>query len=217
MIERGRVLIVDDHPVVRRGLRTMLTGEPWVEAVVEAASVTEALSEAVMQRVRVVAMDVTLPDGDGVEATRRLVRANPDVKVLVLTMAEDEDTVARALRAGALGYVLKDTDPDTIVDALRTVAGGGIALGPQIGPKLLTTIRRSPPELPAPFDQLTRREMDILLRLAAGDSNARIARRLGVTEKTVRNQLSSVFAKLRVADRVQAALLARDAGIAAPA
>jgi DNA-binding NarL/FixJ family response regulator len=213
MIEKVRVLIVDDHPVVRRGLRTMLTGEPWVEGVSEAATVAEALSEAVMQRVRVVAMDVALPDGDGVEATRRIVRDNPDVKVLMLTMAEDEDIVARALRAGALGYVLKDTDPDTIVDALRAVAGGGIVLGPRIGPKLLTTLQRGTPERPAPFDRLTQREMDILLRLAAGDSNARIARRLGVSEKTVRNQLSSVFAKLGVADRVQAALLARDAAI----
>lgn len=213
MTEPVRVLIVDDHPVVRRGLRTMLAGEPWVAEVVEAATVAEALTEAVLRRVGVVAMDVALPDGDGVEATRRILRDNPDVKVLMLTMTEDEETVARALRAGALGYVLKDTDPDTILDALRTVAGGGIVLGPRIGPRLLTAVARGTPAVPPPFDQLTKREMDILLRLAAGDSNARIARRLGVSEKTVRNQLSSVFSKLGVADRVQAALLARDAGI----
>lgn len=213
MIQNRRVLIVDDHPVVRRGLRTMLEGEPWVEEVVEAATATEAVRQAVSRRVDVVAMDVVLPDGDGVEATRRVVQARPDAKVLMLTMTDDEDVVARSLHAGARGYLLKDTDPDTIVDALRTVADGGVVLGPRIGPAMLTTLRRTPAALPAPFDRLTDRERDILSRLACGDSNARIARHLGLSEKTVRNQLSSVFTKLGVADRVQAALLARDAGI----
>jgi DNA-binding NarL/FixJ family response regulator len=127
-------------------------------------------------------------------------------------MADDEEVVARALRAGARGYLVKETDPDTIVEALHTVAAGGVVLGPRIGPSVLASMRRAPAQLPAPFDRLTMRERDILARLASGESNARIARQLGVTEKTVRNQLSSVFAKLEVADRVQAALLARDAG-----
>lgn len=213
MVHGGRVLIVDDHPVVRRGLRTMLEGEPWVTDIFEAATTAEAISLAVSQRVQVIAMDVALPDGDGVEATQRIMQSCPDVKILMLTMANDEDVVSRSLRAGARGYVLKDTDPDAIVDALRTVAQGGVVLGPGIGPAMLASLHRRPAELPPPFNQLTPRERDILSRLASGDSNARIARHFGLSEKTVRNQLSGIFAKLGVADRVQAALRARDVGL----
>jgi two-component system nitrate/nitrite response regulator NarL len=212
--ERLRVLIVDDHPVVRRGLRTMLEGESWVTQVAEAATVAEAIKEAVTQQVHVVAMDVTLPDGDGVEATRRILRARPEVKVLVLTMSDDEDIVARAIDAGARGYLLKDTDPETVIDSLRTVAAGGVVLGPRIGLAAITAAQRQPARLAPPLDQLTPREYEILTLLAAGETNARIARRLGVTEKTVRNQLTNVFSKLDVADRVQAALLARKLGVA---
>ncbi|HEU0090269.1 MAG TPA: response regulator transcription factor [Pseudonocardiaceae bacterium] len=214
MKERLHVLIVDDHPVVRRGLRTMLEGESWVEQVTEAATVAEAIKEAVRQQVQVVAMDVGLPDGDGIDATRRILRARPEVKVLVLTMTDDEDIVARALDAGARGYLLKDTDPETVIDSLRTVAAGSLVLGPRIGMAVIMAGHRQPARLPAPLDQLTPREYEILTLLAAGESNARIARRLGVTEKTVRNQLTNVFSKLGVADRVQAALLARKMGVA---
>jgi len=213
MVHGGRILIVDDHPVVRRGLRTMLEGEAWVSEVFEAATTAEAITAAVTNRVQVIAMDVSLPDGDGVDATQRIMQSCPDVKVLMLTMANDEEIVARSLRAGARGYVLKDTDPDAVIDALRTVAQGGVVLGPGIGTSVLTSLQRVPTELPAPFNQLTARERDILGRLAVGDTNARIARHFGLSEKTVRNQLSAIFAKLGVADRVQAALLARDVGL----
>jgi DNA-binding NarL/FixJ family response regulator len=213
MIEPRRVLLVDDHPVVRRGLRTMLEDEPWVDSVVEAASVADAVRQAVTQHVHVVAMDVMLPDGDGIEATEKILRAQPGVHVLMVTMADDDDLVVRALRAGARGYVLKSTDPDIVLDALRAVAGGGVVLGPTIGPTMLTTLKRAPVELPPPFNQLTARQRDILTALVGGNSNARIARQLGLTEKTVRNQLTPIFTLLGVSDRVQAALLARDAGI----
>ncbi|MGK5683431.1 response regulator transcription factor [Actinoplanes sp. URMC 104] len=207
------VLIVDDHPVVRRGLHAMLAAEAWVGEVLEAATVAEAVREVVLRPVHLVAMDVMLPDGDGIEATRRILRARPAVRVLVLTMAQDDDLVSRALAAGARGYVLKMTSPDTLIDSLRTVAGGGMVLGPDVDPVPLTCARRAPAALRAPFDRLTVREREVLQRLAGGDTNARIARHLGVTEKTVRNQLTAVFAKLGVADRIQAALLARDAGL----
>lgn len=214
MKERLRLLIVDDHPVVRRGLCTMLEGETWVEEVVEAATVADAVREAVTCRVHVVAMDVTLPDGDGIDATRRIMRACPEARILVLTMADDADTVARAFDAGARGYLLKDTDPEMVIDALRTVAAGGVVLGPRIGLDILKAVQARPARLQPPLDQLTPREVEILTLLAAGESNARIARRLGVTEKTVRNQMTGVFSKLEVADRVQAALLARRLGLA---
>lgn len=206
------VLVVDDHPVVRRGLRTLLQGEPWVGEVLEAATVAESVRQAVTQHVDVVAMDVSLPDGDGIDAVARILTARPEVKIVMLTMADDEEIVARALRAGARGYLVKETDPDTLVDALRTIASGGVVLGPKVGPSVLSAMRRAPADLPSPFDRLSAREREVLAGLAGGESNARIARQLGVSEKTVRNQLSSVFAKLGVADRVQAALLARDAG-----
>jgi len=206
------VLVVDDHPVVRRGLRAMLEAEAWVSSVTEAATAAEALRQAVTARPHVVAMDVGLPDGDGIEAARRIVQAVPHARVLMVTMADDGPVVTRSLRAGAHGYVLKDTDPDTIVEALRTVASGGIVLGPGIGPATLTEPAAGP-AAPPPFDRLTPREREIVEHLAAGHTNARIGRHLGLSEKTVRNQLSAVFAKLGVADRVQAALLARDAGI----
>jgi DNA-binding NarL/FixJ family response regulator len=208
-----RVLVVDDHPVVRRGLCAMLRDEAWVAEVAEAATVAGALKEAVGRRAQVIAMDLALPDGDGMDATRRILRAVPEARVLVLTMTDDEEVVARALRAGARGYLLKDTDPDLVVDALRTVAAGGVVLGPRVGTEILAAAQRATPRLAAPFDQLTDREREILARLAAGDSNARIARHLGLSEKTVRNQLTVVFTKLGVADRVQAALLARDANL----
>lgn len=208
-----RVLIVDDHPVVRRGLRAMLAIETWVSDVYEAATVADAVREVTSRDVDVIAMDVGLPDGDGIEATRRILLSRPDVRVLILTMSEDEQTVSRALRAGATGYVLKDTAPDAVVDALRAVAGGGVVLGPRIGPTMLTSVRRAPVDLPPPLDRLTPRERTILARLAQGDSNARIARHLGLGEKTIRNQLSVVFSKLGVVDRVQAALLAHRVGL----
>lgn len=208
-----RILIVDDHPVVRRGLRTMLEGEAWVAEVAEASTVSEAMAVAVSNKSQVIAMDIALPDGDGIDATSRILRACPDASVLILTMADDEDAVTRALRAGARGFVLKDTDPDLVIDALRIIACGGVVLGPRIGPSLLANLQRTPAELPAPFDRLTARERAILAGLASGHGNARIAHRLGLSEKTVRNQLSIMFTKLGVADRVQAALLARDTGV----
>lgn len=213
MIDRQRVLIVDDHPVVRRGLRAMLEGEPWVEEVLEAATVVEAVRVAVQSRPDVVAMDVILTDGDGVEATRQIVQHCPGTNVLMMTFQGDEHWVTRALRAGARGYVLKDTEPDTVIDALRTVAGGGVVLGPRLGPGVLTVLERAPSHLPPPFDGLTSRERAILACLVRGEGNAAIARRLGLSEKTVRNYLSVVFEKLSVSSRVQAALRAREAGI----
>jgi len=213
VLPRCRVLIVDDHPVVRRGLRAMLEDEEWVASVAEAATVDEAVRAAVSTKAQVVAMDINLPDGDGIEATRRIVSLCPGVRVLIVTLYDDKDRVARALKAGARGYVLKDTEPDTIVDALRTVADGGVVLGPKVGPEVLTTLQGTPAQLPPPFDKLTAQERKILAGLVRGATNAEIGRGMGLNEKTVRNYLTAVFEKLGVDSRVQAALRARDAGI----
>ena len=213
MERRHGVLVVDDHPVFRRGLCAVLAGETWVRDVVEADCVRDAVRCAADETVDVVAMDVGLPDGDGIDATRRVLAARPDLAVLMVTMTDDQDTVARALRAGARGYALKETDPETLVDALRTVAQGGVVLGPRVGPAVLDALRAAPATLPAPLDRLSARERQLLEQLTRGRSNAQIARALGISEKTVRNQLSTVFTKLEVGDRVSAALLARDLGL----
>jgi DNA-binding NarL/FixJ family response regulator len=131
-------------------------------------------------------------------------------------MDDDEAVVARALRAGAAGYVLKRTDPDDVVRALHTVWRGGLVLGPQVAQAALRALRGGPTPLPAPFDRLTDRELQIVVQIAAGRSNAQAARSLGISEKTVRNQLTPILLKLGVTDRVQAALLVREAGIRAP-
>jgi DNA-binding NarL/FixJ family response regulator len=138
-----RVLIVDDHPVVRRGLRTLLIDKDWVEEVFEASTVASALREAVTRRADVIAMDIALPDGDGLDATQRILTLCPDASVLILTLTDDETFVSRALQSGARGYVLKDTDPDMIGDALRTVAGGGVVLGPKIGGGMLAALHET--------------------------------------------------------------------------
>ncbi|BCJ40111.1 DNA-binding response regulator [Actinoplanes ianthinogenes] len=205
--------MVDDHPIMRRGLRAILEAEAWVAEVVEAATVADALRTVTGGQVGVVALDIALPDGDGIDAVRRIVRVSPVTRVLMLTMSDDEDLVARALRVGAHGYVLKDTEPGAVVDALRAVASGGFVLGPNVGGSLLSGVRPRPAPLPAPFDGLLPREIDLLAGLAEGESYGEIARRLGVSEKTTRNRASLLFTKLAVADRVQAALLAREAGI----
>lgn len=208
-----RVLVVDDHPIVRRAIQMMLEGRPWVAEVGGAATVEEAVREAITQQPDVVVMDMILPDGDGVEATQRILEAMPHTAVLFLTVSDDDELVARALNAGARGYLLKDTEPEMVVDAIRVVASGGAVIGPRIASTVLTSLRRAPLVLPPPFDALTTRELDIVNRLAAGDTNAQIARYLNVSEKTIRNQLSAIFNKLNVSDRVQTALLARDAGV----
>lgn len=207
-----RVLVVDDHPVVRRGFRAMLAGEPWVTGVDEAGTAAEALRVSAAGRAPLVAMDIMLPDGNGIELTERIVRERPDTAVLILTMSDDPGLVSSALRAGARGYLLKHTDPDTVLDALRTVAAGGMVLGPSVALAAL----RAPAPPQADLGCLTPRERDLLGLLATGASNARMARSLGLAEKTVRNRLSTVLTKLGVADRVQAALLARESGLDAP-
>lgn len=190
----------------------MLENESWVSEVREAGSVDGALREAVVGRISLVAMDLTLPDGDGLDATSRILRTCPDSKILIFTWMDDESLVARALRAGARGYVLKETDPDAIVNALKSVADGGVVLGPRIGPTLLAGglgVRTLPP----PFDRLTARECEILAYVAAGESNATIAWHLGLCDKTVRNHLSAIFVKIGAANRNQAARRVRDAGV----
>jgi len=204
------VLLVDDHPMIRHGMSALLGLEPWVGRLLEAGTFAEALALAVTQNVDAAVVDLGLPDGDGVGLVRRIRASVPGCAVVVLTMTRDEATVRTCLEAGAGGYVLKESAPESLIDALRTVLGGGVYLGPNVGTDLLAGLRR---DIPPPFDLLTPRELHIVVLLASGLATADIARKVSVTEKTVRNQLAAALPKLGVADRVQAVLLARDLGL----
>ncbi len=208
--EPALVLLVDDHPVVRRGLAAMLNGVPWVGRLIEAGTVVEALRLGVLDKPDAAIIDLGLPDGDGVSLIRRLRHAVPDCLVLVLTMTQDDATVQACLAAGATGYLLKESAPDALLPALRTVLDGGLVLGPRVATAALSGTRGG---VPSPFDLLSPRELQHVGLLAAGLSGGQIADALNVTEKTVRNQMAAILAKLGISDRVRLALLARDAGL----
>jgi DNA-binding NarL/FixJ family response regulator len=207
-----RVLIVDDHPVVRDGLRALLDSIGDAEVVAEAANGIAAIREARTHRPDVVIMDLNLPDLDGVEATRRIRQLVPDTAVLVLSMLEDDESVFAAMRAGARGYLLKGASQGDIERAIQTVAGGGAFLGSQVARRVLGLLAAPRREDP-PFPQLTGREREVLDLIATGLPNRQIATRLDISAKTVSNHISSIFAKLHLSDRAAAIVQARDAGL----
>lgn len=208
-----RVLLVDDHVLVRDGLAALLDGLGGFDVVGEAGTGEEAVKQAQLLRPDVVLMDVRLPDVDGVEATRRIRTALPDTAVLMLTMYDDDATVFAAMRAGAQGYLLKDADPQDLAGGIRAVTSGQAIFGPGVAQRMLSFLSSTRPVADYPFPQLTERERLILQRLAAGRRTAEIATELFLARKTVSNQLTSVFAKLGVADRAEAVLKARESGL----
>ena len=209
-----RVLLVDDHPVVRSGLSALLATSPGVEVVGEAADGLQAVAETVLLRPDVVVMDLALPGVDGVEATRRLQRAAPDVAVLVLTMSEDEDALVAAVRAGAKGYVVKGAAPVEVVAAVRAVGRGEVVFGSAVATAVTRRLAgEAASAAVVPFPELSDRERQVLDLMARGLPNPAIARQLGVTSKTVRNQVSTVLAKTGCRDRTDAVLRAREAGL----
>ncbi len=214
-----RVLVADDHPVVRHGLSALLATYDDLDVVGTAGTGEEAVKEVVLLRPDVVLMDVRMPGLDGVSATRRLREAAPDCAVLMLTMYDDDDTVFTAMQAGARGYLLKGAEQEEIVGAIRSVAAGQAIFGPGIASRLLGFFAGggpSPPGRPAdPFPELTAREKEILALLADGLRTSAIAERLHLSPKTVSNNLTSIFAKLEVADRAAAMLRARERGLGA--
>jgi DNA-binding NarL/FixJ family response regulator len=210
-----RILIADDHPLVRQGLKAALAPLEEVEVVGEATTGQEAIREAVLHRPDVVVMDLQMPDLNGIDATRELARAVPSAAVLVLTMFDDDDWVFAAMRAGAKGYVLKGAEAQEIARAIMAVAAGEAIFGPAVATRVLAYFA-TPPATPTPFPELTAREREVLDRIAAGHDNRQIAEQLGLSAKTVANHISAIFAKLQVADRTQAILRARDAGLGHP-
>jgi DNA-binding NarL/FixJ family response regulator len=211
-----RIVIVDDHPMVRQGLRAVLEHHPGFEVVAEVADGRSAVAAVAAHVPHVVLMDIQMPTLDGIEATRRIKLNHPAVAVLILTMFEDDDSVLSALRAGASGYLLKGADQREIVNAILVVAQGGATFGPAVAARVLDMVTDSPNEPAAAFPELTGREHEILERIARGDSNRTIADRLGLSPKTIANNLSNIFTKLHVTDRAQAVVRARDAGLGHP-
>lgn len=207
-----RVLIADDHFVVRRGIGALLASLDAVEVVAEAATGAEAVREAQLTRPDVIIMDIQMPVLDGIEATRRLSVLVPDAAVLVLTMFEDDASVLSAMRAGARGYLLKGAQQEDMLAAIRSVAAGQMVLGPSAAGRLIGYLSAARPTEP-PFPDLTPREREILDRLARGQGNGAIAAELGVAPKTVGNHVSAIFAKLRVASRAEAIVKAREKGL----
>lgn len=206
-----RVLVVDDHPVFRMGMCALLSSIEGLEVVGEAGDLASAV-DAVDENVDVVLMDLNLGDESGIAATRQIVARHPDVGVLVVTMMDDDDNVVAALRAGARGYLLKGAGPAEIDRAVRAVAAGELLLGPAVAARALPHLSGSRQHTQA-FPQLTDREHDVLELVAQGLDNIRIAHRLGLSDKTVRNNLSNILNKLGVADRGAAIARARDAGM----
>ena len=208
-----RLLIVDDHPVVRDGLCGMFTGDPRFEVVGEAGDGAEAVAMAEALRPDVVLMDLHMPVLDGIAATRRLRVEQPGVRVLALTTFDDDEDVFEALRAGALGYLLKDVSSDRLVEALLAAARGESVLQPSVAAKVVARLAQldaAPRSRPQPLVvPLSDRELDVLRLLADGRSNREIAGRLHLAEGTVKNHVTNVLAKLGARDRTQAALRAR--------
>ncbi len=207
-----RILIADDHPVFRHGLRLLLHDPPELAVVGEAATGTDAVDQAARLEPDVVVMDLHLPDLNGIDATRRIVAAAPNIAVVVLTMFQDDDSVFAAMRAGARGYLLKGAGQEEIVRAVRAVAAGEAIFGPAVAARILSFFSGPGQRQPQPFPQLTEREREVLELVASGMSNQAIAQKLVLNQKTVRNSVSNIFTKLHVADRAQAIIRAREAG-----
>ncbi len=197
-----RVLVVDDHPLVRRGVADLLESTEDIAVIGTAGDGAEAITNLEATPADVVLMDIEMPGMDGVEATRRIVATMPATAVVILTTFADQDRITRALDAGAAGYLLKDAEPDELIRGIRAAAGGDVPISPRVARALVATRR------PRPEVVLTDREREVLLLLVEGLANKQIARRLGIGEKTVKNHLTRVFAALNVTDRTQAALWA---------
>ena len=209
-----RVLVADDQSMVRAGFRMLLSGEDDVEVVAEASNGIEAVEKAARFSPTVVLMDIRMPELDGLEATRRILAADPEARVLVLTTFDLDEYVYEALRAGASGFVLKDDPPEQLLEAVRTVASGEALLSPAITKRVIREFTRmARPSPPKELDDLSTREREVLRLIALGLSNAQIGQELFISETTVKTHVTHILSKLGLRDRVQVVVLAYQTGI----
>lgn len=207
-----RVLIADDHALFREGVQAALSREPDLEVVGEVADGGQAVAKAAALAPDVILMDIHMPLLNGIEATRRILRDHPGVGIVMLTMLEDDASVFAAMRAGARGYLLKGADKAEVLRTIRAAASGEALFGPAVARRISSYFSRTDPAAKL-FPELTEREREILAHIAQGESNAEIADRLAISPKTLSNHISNIFGKLQVADRAQAIVKARDAGL----
>jgi NarL family two-component system response regulator LiaR len=210
--ERIRILIADDHAVVRHGLRALLATEPDLELVGEAADGVEVVAQTARLHPDVILMDMAMPRKTGLEAIYDIKRDDPQARILVLTSFAEDEQVFPAIKAGATGYLLKDTAPRELLQAIRDVYQGEVSLHPTIARKLVGELKR-PPDLPPAEEQLTEREVQVLALVARGLANKEIADQLFIGERTVRTHISNILGKLHLANRTQAALYAQREGL----
>jgi len=208
-----RVLIADDHAIVRKGIRALLSTETDIQVIGEASDGAEAIAQAQALNPDVILMDLVMPKLDGIEATRQITANQPRARILVLTSFAADDKVFPAIKAGALGYLLKDSGPEELVQAIHQVHRGEPSLEPSIARKVLTELSQ-PPKTPLTLEPLTEREVGVLRLVAQGHSNREIAEQLVITEMTVRTHVSNILSKLHLASRTQAALYALREGLA---
>ncbi len=213
-METLRILVAEDHPLFRKGMISLLESVPEFEVIGEAATGEAAVVRAAELQPDVVLMDLQMPNVNGIEATRRILQESPSVRVLVVTLFEDDDSVFMALKAGARGYVLKDADEEEVVLSIRAVGRGEAIFSAAVAERVLAYFATPRPAVPPQvFPTLTDREREILNLIARGHANPSIATQLHLSTKTVGNYVSNIFTKLQVADRAQAIIRAREAGL----
>jgi DNA-binding NarL/FixJ family response regulator len=214
-MDKIRLLVADDHTLVRQGLSALFVAVSDIEVVGEAADGDEVIARADELLPDVILMDVQMPGTHGIDAARRILEKHPQMGIVMVTMLDDDNSVFAAMRAGARGYVLKGADKADVLKTIRAVADGEALFGPAVARRFMHYFRdlRQRPAVAQVFPELTEREREILELITQGESNPRIAERLNVSPKTVRNHISSIFNKLQVADRAQAMIRAREAGL----
>jgi DNA-binding NarL/FixJ family response regulator len=208
-----RVMVVDDHPVFRMGMAGLLSSLGGIDVVAQAASGAEAVAAAGSTPMDVVLMDLHLGEESGIEATREIVRRHPEVRVLVVTMQEDDESVVASMRAGARGYLLKGASPEEVERALRAVANDEVILGAKVAARAMAAVTAGRTAARVPFPELTDREREVLDLVARGFDNTTISRRLVLSPKTVRNHVANVLNKIGAADRSAAIVVAREGGL----
>ena len=212
-----RVLVADDQSLVRGGFRMLLTGAPDMEIVAEASNGLEAVEKAARFHPTVVLMDIRMPELDGLEATRRILAADEEARILILTTFDLDEYVYEALRSGASGFVLKDEPPEQLLAAIRTVAAGDALLSPSVTKRVIKQFARTPrPAPPKEFDELTSREQEVFRLIADGLSNVEIGQQLYISDTTVKTHITHILQKLGLRDRVQAVVLAYQTGLFEP-